>query len=164
MHSLRSILESIRHGDYLQTVDLREAYSHVPIHPLHSRYLRFEYNNMHFQYCAMPFGLSSAPRTFTKLVAVVAATIRSRSIRLLCYLDDVLVMSTSPSQAMKDMGVVLQVFQAHVFSINHRKSHLTPTTRLQHLGAVIDSQLGQVFLSPDRIHDIRAMVEQILSQ
>lgn len=118
---------------------------------------------MHFQYRAMPFGLSSAPRTFTKLVAVIAASIRSHSIRLLCYLDDVLVLSLCPAQAVRDMEVVLRLFQAHGFSINHQKSHLVPTRRLQHLGTVIDTRLGQVFLSPDRIQDIRTMVGQVLS-
>lgn len=118
MHSLRSILAGVRRGDLLQSVDLREAYLHVPIHPDHRRYLRFEYAGQHFQYRAIPFGLSSAPHTFTKLVAVVAATLRPLPVRLLFYLDDILVLSSSASQAVRDMNLVLKAFQDHGFTIN----------------------------------------------
>lgn len=59
MYSLRSILGCIREGDLLQSVDLKEAYIHVPIHPMHRQYLRFTYANRHYQYWAMPFGLIS---------------------------------------------------------------------------------------------------------
>lgn len=106
MQSLRSILASVRHGDLLQSVALGEAHLHVPIHPAHRRYLRFKYNNNHFQYRVMPFGFSSAPRTFTKLVVVVAATTRALPIHLLCYLDDILVLSSSYCQTTKGIEKV----------------------------------------------------------
>lgn len=111
----------------------------------------------------MPFGLSSSPRTFTKLVAVVAATLRSAPVRVLCYLDDVLVLS-SWDWATHDMDLVLSAFQTHGFSINWDKSHLTPSTSIHHLGAIIDSTKGQVFLSLDRIRSIRDSVAQVLAR
>lgn len=136
---------------------------HVPIHPAHRQYLRFDYSSKHYQYCAMPFGLSSAPRTFTKLVVIVAAMLQTRPIRLFCYLDDILVLSSSLQQAATDIMVVIQGFQAHRLSINYQKSHLTPTTHLLHLGALMDSAKGQVFLSPDRIQSIKSSVIQVRS-
>ncbi|XP_034258832.2 uncharacterized protein LOC117655455 isoform X1 [Pantherophis guttatus] len=135
----------VRRGDLLQSVDLREAYLHVPVSPSHRKFLRFQIGDDHYQYCAMPFGLSSAPRTFTKLVAVVAASLRKIPVRVLCYLDDILVLSSSRSQAARDLHLVIMAFQNHGFSINFPKSYLYPSTSLLHLGAVIDSIRGQVF-------------------
>lgn len=112
----------------------------------------------------MPFSLSSAPRTFTKLVAAVAATVRVLPLHILCYLDDILVLSSSPLQAAWDIESVINVFQQHGLSINLQKSNLTPTTRILHLGAVIDSVKGQVFLSPDRILSIKDLVAQVRAQ
>lgn len=60
MQSLRSILACVRQGYLLQSVDLK-TYLHVPIHPLHRQYLRFNFNGRQFQYCSIPFGFSSAP-------------------------------------------------------------------------------------------------------
>lgn len=61
------------------------------IRPSHRRFLRFFYTGCHFQYRALPFGISSAPRTFTKLFAAVTADLRSRRIRIQCYLDDIFI-------------------------------------------------------------------------
>lgn len=82
---------------------------HVAIHPAHRKYLRFEYADSHFQYHAMLFGLSSAPRTFIKLVAV-AATLRVIPVCVLCYLNNILILSSSQSQAIRDMVLVIRVF------------------------------------------------------
>lgn len=164
MQPLRSILGCIREGDLLQSVDLREAYLHVPIHPVHHKYLCFAYANRHFQYRAMPFGLSSAPQMFTKLLVAVAATVHMVPVCMLCYLDDILILSSSPSQAAEGSVMVIHILQSHGFTLNLVKSHLQPTTRILHLEAVIDSMRGQVYLSPDCQHSIKGLVIQILSQ
>lgn len=85
MQSLQSILESIQEGDSLTSIDLMEAYLHIPILSAHQRFLRFCYTNQHYQYRALPFGLSSVPRTF-KIMATLSAHLRSIPIRVQCYL------------------------------------------------------------------------------
>lgn len=127
MQSLNTILECIRDADVMTSVDLQEAYLHVPIHPAYRKFLWFAYANRHYQYKAMPFGLSSAPRTFTKLLAAVAAAIRLVPVRILCYLDDVLILSPSHQQAKWDLDTVCHTLGRHGFSINLKKSHLQPT-------------------------------------
>lgn len=79
----------------------------------------------------MPFGLSSAPRTFTKLLDVVAAHLRAKFICLLCYLNDILVMSSSLPQADLDLQLMIQTLQDHGFTVNWEKSHLTPSISLE---------------------------------
>ncbi|XP_058020135.1 uncharacterized protein LOC131188700 isoform X2 [Ahaetulla prasina] len=66
MHSLRSILTNVRKGDFLTSIDLTEAYLHVPINRKHRRFLRFFYDGKHLQYRALPFGLASAPRVLRR--------------------------------------------------------------------------------------------------
>lgn len=147
----------------MTSIDLKEAYLHVPIRPSHRRFLRFTYSNRHFQYRAMPFGLSSAPRTFTKLLATVAAFLRLHPIRVVCYLDNILILSSTRERAVVDLHTVIRVLQQHEFSLNLDKSQLLPTNRILHLGAIIDSNSGHVFLSPDRILSIRSLVHQVLT-
>lgn len=139
MESLHSILACIRQGDLLTSIDLREAYLHVPIRPSHRRFLRFCYAGNHFQYRALPFRLSSAPRTFTKLLDVVAARLRATPVRLQCYLDDILIQSSSLHQAQLDLQITIQTLQDHSFSMNLEKSHLFPSTSLVYFGARIDT-------------------------
>lgn len=163
MHSLKSILENVRKGDILTSVDLTEVYLHVLIAPHHRQYLRFCYKGKHLQYRALPFGLASGPKVFTKILAALGASLRARPVRIQTYLDDILVQSTSHERVEVDLGVMVRCLQAHGFSINVGKSHLTPTNHLLHLGAIIDTVCCQVFLSPERLGSIRSMITLIRS-
>lgn len=149
MHSLQTILEFIWEGDFLSSVDLTEAYLHVPILPAHRKFLRFYYAGCHYQYRALLFGLSSAPRVFSKLMAALIAHIRALLILILFYLDDILILSKSEPLAHQDIQTVLHELQAHGFLINWPKSVLIPSTYIQHLGALIDTTSSLVSLSPD---------------
>lgn len=86
-------------GNFLVSIDLMEAYLHVPILPAHHQFLRFQYAKGRYQYRALPFGLASTPRCFTKVLAALAAHLRSIPMRLQCYLDNILIQASSPSQA-----------------------------------------------------------------
>ena len=50
------------------SLDLSNAYWHVPIHPHFQRYLTFPFNGQFWKFLAMPFGLNIAPRTFTRIM------------------------------------------------------------------------------------------------
>ncbi|CAJ0932788.1 unnamed protein product, partial [Ranitomeya imitator] len=55
------------------------------------RFLRFAILEDHFQFTALPFGLATAPRVFTKVMAAVMAILHSRGVVVLPYLDDLLI-------------------------------------------------------------------------
>ncbi|CAJ0939659.1 unnamed protein product [Ranitomeya imitator] len=91
MESLRSVIASMEHGEFLASIDIRDAYLHIPIFPPHERFLRFAVGEEHFQFTTLPFGLATAPRVFTKVMAAVMAILHSRGLVVLPYLDDLLV-------------------------------------------------------------------------
>lgn len=70
METLRSVNRGMEPGQLMM-----DAYLHVPIHVPHQKYLRFTFTNQQF-----PFGLSSAPQVFTKLMVVAAATLRLQGV------------------------------------------------------------------------------------
>lgn len=164
MQSLHTILLCIRQGDFLATIDLTEAYFHVPICPAHRKFLHFCYNGKHYQYRALPFGLSSAPRVFTKIMAALIGHIQSLPVRIMFYLDDILLLSQSEDQAQCDILCALQNLRGHGFLVNWAKSQLTPCTCIQHLGAVIDTVQSKVFLTQDRQSSIIDLASRFQSQ
>lgn len=89
-------------GDFLALIDLSEAYLHMPIRPSHRKYLCFSYGSKHYQYRALPFGLSAALRVFTKLLVALVVNLRLQGIRIFPYLDDILIAASSFSQASQD--------------------------------------------------------------
>lgn len=50
MVSLKTILAGIRQNNFMVSIDLTEAYIHVPIFPGHRKFLRFSYLGRHYQY------------------------------------------------------------------------------------------------------------------
>ena len=46
----------------MASIDIKDAYLHVPIHPTHQKFLRFAVEHRHFQFVALPFGLATVPQ------------------------------------------------------------------------------------------------------
>ena len=71
-----------------QGVDLTDAYFHIPLHPQSHKYMRVHFRGRSLQFRAICFGFCTAPCTFTNLLHLVAAFLRSRGVVLHRYLDD----------------------------------------------------------------------------
>ena len=66
MEMSRSIVKSVCSGDWTVSIDLKDAYFHVPVHRDYRHFLRFAISQTEaYQFKALPFGLCSAPRIFT---------------------------------------------------------------------------------------------------
>ncbi len=58
----RIVMQSISAGEWFTSLDLKDAYFHVPICPEHRPFLCFAFQGQAFQFRVLPFGLSLAPR------------------------------------------------------------------------------------------------------
>ncbi|CAJ0961645.1 unnamed protein product [Ranitomeya imitator] len=119
MESLRSVISSLEKGEFLASVDIQDAYLHIPIFPLHQKFLRFAVNNLHFQFTALPFGLASAPRVFTKVMSTVVSILHSRGIVVLPYLDDLLIKGPTFQSCRENVGITLDTLSRLGWLICH---------------------------------------------
>ncbi|CAJ0924353.1 unnamed protein product [Ranitomeya imitator] len=95
MESLRSVIASMEKGEFLASIDIQDTYLQIPIFPSHQRFLRFAVQEQHFQFIALPFGLTTTPRVFTKVMAAAVAILHTRGVVVLPYLDDILIKGPS---------------------------------------------------------------------
>ena len=95
MESAQSVLQSLRPGDWMVSLDLQDAYIQVPAHPSSRRFLRFCVGESVFQFRALCFGLSTAPQVFTRVMAPVSSIMHRYRFQFLSYLDDWLVLGSS---------------------------------------------------------------------
>ena len=58
METPANLRHSIQKQDWVISLDLTDAYLHVPIHPSSRKFLRFSYQDEVFQFRVLPFGLS----------------------------------------------------------------------------------------------------------
>jgi len=148
---MKELKNIIMHDDWMITVDLKDAYLTVPMAPKHQPLLSFRWKTICYQFQVLPFGLSSAPRTFTKLLKPVMSLLRKLNIRTQIYLDDLIVLSQNLEQIQQDRDTVLFLLQQLGFMINWEKSQLNPTRKLEYLGFVIDSQNMELTLPQNKI-------------
>jgi len=81
MEGASMIKDLLQQGDWMCSLDLKDAYLAVPIAKEHRKYLRFLWSGRIFEFTCLPFGLCSAPRVFTKLLRPVMAYLRSQGLR-----------------------------------------------------------------------------------
>ena len=154
METLQTVMTAVQVGDWIASVDLKDAYFHVPIHPDHREYLRFRIQGRSYQYRVLPFGLSTSPRTFTKVLAPVIAYLRMCNIQAFPYLDDILFSAGSQQALTENMQFVVRTLTQAGFIVNAAKSSLTPSQDMVFIGARFQTALDLVCLPLDRAQNI----------
>ena len=103
-----SLLKSVlKQGDFMTKLDLRNAYLTVPVDKKMRIYLCFIWRGVLYQFTCLPIGLSSSGRIFTKAMKPVIAFLRAMGIRLLIFLDDILIMASSHKLTMQHTDLVI---------------------------------------------------------
>ena len=97
-------------GYYLYTFDIKSAYHHVEMFQSHRTYLGFQWfyqgNATYFVFNVLPFGLSTTPYIFTKLLKPLIGHWRGSGKRICMFLDDGLGGNSSKQSATVDAKAV----------------------------------------------------------
>jgi hypothetical protein len=136
----QTVRKLIQPGDFMMKLDLQDAYFSVPIHNSHKKYLRFVFQGITYEFQCLPFVLSSAPRTFTKLLKPVIVLLRTHGIRIVIYLDDMLILDQSPERLSSIFRSVVNLLQRLGFLIKQEKCSQAPSQCLEFLGSLINSR------------------------
>ncbi|VDI73767.1 Hypothetical predicted protein [Mytilus galloprovincialis] len=144
METNRSIRASILPGMWTTSLDLSDAYFHIPISKTYRKYLRFVWNNKVFQFKALPFGLSTAPLAFTKIMQAAIAHLHSLSIQIHSYLDDSLLKEFCPIKLRVQTDLVINCFLSLGFLISWKKSEIIPSQDFVFLGEHFLTSVGLV--------------------
>jgi hypothetical protein len=94
--------------DWFFTIDLSQAYQHLLVHPELMERFGFVWKNRFFAFRVLPFGWRCSPYVWTQLMLQVVARWRQQGIRLVIYIDDLLVMASSLSEAIWARGIILE--------------------------------------------------------
>jgi hypothetical protein len=160
-HLLRDLL-SLKTGWGRST--LKDAYLVIPIWKEHRKYLRFVWKSTLLEFTCLPFGLSAAPRLFTKVMKPVVALLRRAGIRLIIYLDDLLFMNQSKEGLQLDMATAQYLLENLGFVINLEKSCFTPTQTLEFLGFLVNTRDMTLHLPDYKVEAIKADCNDLIGR
>ena len=91
MPSIRHFWQLIQSGYYTLSVDLQDAYLHIPIKH-HDCFLQFVWPNTQYQWKVLPFGLATAPRVFTAITEPIMFLFCQKGFCIVICFDDILVL------------------------------------------------------------------------
>ena len=159
IHTLKSLLQK---GDWLVKIDLKDTYFSVPISKEQRKFLCFQFRDRFYQFNCLPFGLASAPWVFTKTLKPIAALGRELGIRLIVYIDDILLMAETKEKARDQASGLIYLLQCLGFTVNMEKTVLDPSQYLEFLGFMVDTIKMELSLPAQKIKKIWAESRQIL--
>lgn len=162
MDTLETAKSLLRKDWFLSSVDLSDAYFTVPVDPAYRKYLRFQFKGTLYEFLAMPQGLTSAPRLFTKILKPVLAQLRGEGCVCMAYLDDILILADSAKACQQFTNKVLELVQRLGFLVNFEKSELKPTKSLVYLGYVMNTTTMQLTLPNEKIEKITRACKLLL--
>ena len=95
----------------MASIDLTDAYFHVPIHIKFQKYLCFHVQGRAYQFRALPFGIATAPLEFTRVVKGVKFIALSQGVQIHQYLDDWLVRAKDPDTCARDVQKLITLVE-----------------------------------------------------
>ena len=161
IESLAVVLPQLHRQDWAVTLDLQDAYLHVPIHPSSRHLLYFAYKDRVYQYQILPFGLKDSPWVFTRLVAVLIASFRQSGVQIFHYLDDWLLVASSRTLLELHLQKTLELTRQLGFLVNLEKFSLTPSQIPSFLGASLDIPRLLARPLPHRVEALQSLAQEI---
>ena len=163
METVKSVRQAMRLNDWAVSIDLTDAYLHVPIHRQSRKYLRFVHEDQVYHFSALPFGMSLSPLIFSKLMDVIAALLRQRAISVFPYLDDWLIKNLIHNRLITQTKICIQTIQSLGFLPNLKKSDLFPAQKFTFIGIEFLMQQNLVRVPADRVQNLILTIKKIMS-
>ena len=148
----------------MMKLHLKDAYYAFPIHPSHRKYLRFIYQDRTYAFQCLPFGLSSAPRVFTKALKPVLVVLQSMGIWVVIYIDYML-LHHQQSKVLRQIFAQVEVLMEKLgLLVKKEKCSPIPGERLIFLGAALDSTTMALSLPQPKLATIVDTYHHLIAQ
>ena len=137
------LLSTLRGSAVFSTIDLASAYHQVPLHEDSRDLTAFITHDGLFRYCRVPYGLSSAPSAFQKMMATILKGLPG----VQNYLDDIIIHGANSTEHDARLKQVLHRLQEAGLHMNAEKCCFNQLS-LRFLGHVVSAE----GITPDKEH------------
>ena len=166
--SVEDVIAMLETDEFMSVVDIKSAYRAVPISPHHRKFMGFRWvldgRERTFVDNRMSFGLRLGPLYFDKVSRFIHDTLSIiYGIRVVNYLDDFLVVSSTYSGAVRDQAIVIGLLRYLGFHVSFEKV-LSPSTCTTYLGIEIDSEKMELRLPAGKLVKLRVLLQSTLSK
>lgn len=164
LEDFKTVKNLIKKDCFMATMDLKDAYFLVPVQKRFRKYLRFTFQNKLYEFNCLPFGLSIAPRIFTKIMKPVVGVLRSKGFMSNIYLDDFLLIGYTFEKCYNNIIETRNFLERLGFIINYNKSSLVPAATSTYLGFHYDSKRLTVSLPTEKYTRVLKLIHRYRSR
>lgn len=164
MESEKEVRTLLQINSWASVVDLSDAYYLVSIQKKHRKFCRFIFQGVIYEYQALPMGLTESPRIFTSISRFAGGLMRKAGVKVVLYMDDLLVVGTTKEQCEVSVRTVVTILQDLGFLLNVKKCSLAPNTTFTYLGCVWDTVNWSVGVKTEREDRLRKSAQLLLSR
>ena len=122
-------------GKIFSKLDLKHAYLQVPLDDSSKKYTTINTPKGLYQYERLPFGVSSAPSLFQRIMENLLSDLK----HVCVYIDDILITGVDESDHLHNLQTVLQKLQEAGLTLKKSKCKFAVSS-VEYLGHVIDSE------------------------
>lgn len=164
--SYESVRDALTAGAYCTKLDIEAAFRNVLVGESSRRYLCFEVEGRLYRYRSLPFGVSWSPALFVRALQPVIDKLRESNIRLIWYVDDLLVVADSVQGLDHALTTVIETFLDTGWLPSATKTFPYAFTSIRFLGLSVTFRNGRGHLSvpPSRAERIRTEADTLARQ
>jgi hypothetical protein len=144
-------------------IDLKHAYFHLGLAAHLQPYFRLKVGENIFQFQAACFGLNTLPQLWMEVMKVFQKLWRKKGILCFIYLDDILIINTTPQGVEKDLSFMLESLNQSGMVINKEKSILIPCQKVDHLGFSLNLKDGVLEVPKTKLKAVRKELGKVLT-
>ena len=162
---IKTVLEYIKPGDLMVTVDLKDGFYHIPVNNDDRRYLGFRFGRKTFRFKSLMFGLNASPYYFHKVLRAVVKYLRGKGLRVVLFVDDFLLLA-QPDEMESHKQLFLETLEKLGLMINYDKSMLEPAMAAKFIGYDLrtgpDLEFPVIKIPTERIRKLRHDINRTL--
>lgn len=169
--TLTALSLQIGRQDHMVSFDVRSGYRHLRLAPRMRDMFLFRYGGRFYKCVALPFGWGRSPLWFTSLMRPLVAHMRGQFVfRVLSYIDDFLVMPgpEGTTASLDDCRNATRPIDASLDRLgltrHPRKGEWVGSTRVEHLGVVVDTATMRFYSAPRKLLRLRKLSAALLRQ
>lgn len=160
LHTLEELLEP---GDWMSKLDIKDAYLQVPVAPSDRKYLGFQWEDKYYRFKVLPFGTATSPSLFCRLLKFPIRWLREKGVRLVWYIDDLIILGRSREETIQHGRAVAHLLQHLGFLLNWKKTTVEePTQQVEFLGTLVNSQEMTFTVPKDKAKNIRRAISLLI--
>ena len=163
MESLQNLLELIRPGVYMASIDLKDVFYSVPVHKNHQACLIF-FVQEYLKFVCMPNGHGPALRIFTKVSKISFFILRGKGFLSVVYVDDSYLQGDDYEDCFSNVLNTIEILRSLGFTIHPDKSKFIPTQCITFLGFILNSVQMTITLTLEKKEKILNLCHDILKE